>query len=384
MRLTVGIDASRNRSGGAKAHLIGILSSLLVPEQHGIGEVHVWAFRSLLDLIPDRAWLVKHNPGALEQSLAKQLWWQAVHLAKEAKAAHCDLLFTTDASTLCRFKTMVVLSQDMLSYEPGVMQHFGWGYARLRLLAIMYLQNAAFCRAQGVIFLTRYAGKVIQDSCGSLRRVAFIPHGVGEAFTRTKPLAEFPAAGDRPIRCLYVSPISRYKHQWVVVRAIEMLRERGFSLQLDLVGGGDEAARNRLEKQIRNSDPDSLFVRQVGPVPQSVLPDLLADTDLFLFASSCEAMPVTLLEAMAVGLPIACSDRGPMPEVLEDAGIYFDPENPDSIARAIEKIIIDGEQRNRIARRAKELASQYSWKRCAEETFAFMAETYQLKNKRHS
>ena len=230
--------------------------------------------------------------------------------------------------------------------------------------------------------MTRYAGKIIQDSCGALRRVAFIPHGVGEAFARTRPLAEFPTPEGRPIRCLYVSPISRYKHQWVVVRAIEMLRRRGFSLQLDLVGGGDEAAQNRLEEQIRNSDLDGLLVRQLGHVPQSVLPELFAYTDLFVFASSCETMPVTLLEAMAVGLPIACSDRGPMPEVLEDGGVYFDPESPESIARAIENIITDAEQRTRIARRAKELAGQYSWKRCAEETFAFITETYQMKIER--
>ena len=377
MRLIVGIDASRNRSGGAKAHLFGILSSL-APEQHGIAEVHVWSFRSLLDSIPDRPWLVKHNPPALEQSLVKQLWWQAVHLAKETRAAHCDILFTTDASTLCRFKPMIVLSQDMLSYEPGVMQQFGWGYARLRLLVILYLQNAAFRRAQGVIFLTRYAGKVIQESCGPLPRVAFIPHGVGKAFSRTSPLNEFPDAAARPLRCLYVSPISRYKHQWVVVQAIEWLRERGFSLQLDLVGGEDGTGKGMLETQLALSDPDGSIVRRLGAIAQDELPMHLADADLFVFASSCENMPGTLLEAMAVGLPIASSARGPMPEVLEDAGVYFDPENPDSIAKAIEQIINDAELRNRIVRRARELAGQYSWERCAYETFAFIANTLKL------
>jgi len=42
-----------------------------------------------------------------------------------------------------------------------------------------------------------------------------------------------------------------------------------------------------------------------------------------------------LVEAMASGLPIACSNRGPMPEVLGDAGVYFDPEDPHDIARAL-------------------------------------------------
>ena len=81
----------------------------------------------------------------------------------------------------------------------------------------------------------------------------------------------------------------------------------------------------------------------LGFVPHDDLPSLLAGADLFVFASSCENMPNTLVEAMAIGLPIACSDRGPMPEVLRDGGVYFDPENPESIAAAIETLIRDPE-----------------------------------------
>ena len=50
------------------------------------------------------------------------------------------------------------------------------------------------------------------------------------------------------------------------------------------------------------------------------------DADLGLFASSCENMPNILLETMGAGLPIACSNRQPMPEILKNGGEYFDPE----------------------------------------------------------
>ena len=80
--MNIAIDASRNRSGGAKAHLIGILSKC-IPARHGIQEIHVWAFKELLDQVPDYPWLIKHNPASLEQSLSKQLGWQATALAGE-------------------------------------------------------------------------------------------------------------------------------------------------------------------------------------------------------------------------------------------------------------------------------------------------------------
>ena len=373
--MILGIDASRNRSGGARAHLIGILTECS-QVKHGINIIHVWAFRSLLAQLPDYPWLIKHNPIALEQSLFKQLVWQATELAGEVKLAGCDILFTTDASTLCRFKPMVVLSQDMLSYEPGVMRYFGYGLARLRLLVILVLQNVAFRRAAGVIFLTRYAAKVIQQSCGALPFFAYIPHGVDAAFKQTQAATSWPEAGGHPIRCIYVSNTEMYKHQWVVVEAIALLRKRGHNLSLSLVGGGKGPAQKLLQDAIAVSDAEGVFVERLEFLPHPVLPALLVEADLFVFASSCENMPVTLVEAMAVGLPIACSNRGPMPDVLADGGVYFNPEDSESIAVAIEQIIQSPALRLAIAQRAKTLSQQYTWKRCADETWAFVVQTH--------
>ena len=373
--IVVGIDASRCRSGGAIAHVRGVLNSCN-PEHHGIKKMHLWAYQGLLDLVLDRPWLIKHASPELEQSLYKQICWQAFTLAKECKAEQCDILFTTDASTFCRFKPMVVLSQDMLSYEPGVMQYFGYGKTRLRLLTILLLQNLAFKHADGVIFLTRYAGNVIQKSGGILSKVAYIPHGVGENFRIVNPIQKRFGNDDQPIECLYVSPVCEFKHQWVVVRGIEILRKRGYNVTLTLIGGGKGRPQKILEQQIKKSDPSSKFILQLDFISHNELPKYLSKADIFVFASSCETFGITLLEAMAVGLPIACSDRSSLPETLQDGGVYFDPENPVSIASAIETIIKDKSLRSTIAKNARRQSEKYTWARCSKETFDFITDTY--------
>jgi len=83
-------------------------------------------------------------------------------------------------------------------------------------------------------------------------------------------------------------------------------------------------------------------------------------------------MPNILLEGMAAALPIACSNCGSMPEVLGDAGVYFDPEAPESIARALRTLMDSPELSERLARTAGERARRYSWTRCATETFDFL------------
>jgi glycosyltransferase involved in cell wall biosynthesis len=76
---------------------------------------------------------------------------------------------------------------------------------------------------------------------------------------------------------------------------------------------------------------------------------------------------------MVSGLPVACSNKGPMPEVLGDAGIYFDPESPVEIAAAIRQYLDSTELRTAHALASYQRAKQYSWARCANETFSFLA-----------
>ena len=371
--IVVGIDASRNRSGGAKVHLRGILTDS-DPTAHGIREVHVWSYQGLLDALPNRSWLVKHHPAKLEGSLLKQALWQRWSLPREARDAGCQVLLNTHAGSVCRFRPAVVMSREMLSYEPGEMQRYGISKARLRIMMLRLIQNRSLRFADGVVFLTNYASRTIQRIAGPMRSVAIIPHGVGDSFKRATPLP-WPESSSTSIECLYVSNAAPYKHQWHVVRAIALLRENGRDLKLTLVGGGSGRSQERLEDEIRRSDPQGEFVRCVGFVDPEQLPSVLQHAHLFIFASSCENMPNTLLEAMAAGLPIACSNRGPMPEVLGEAGTYFDPEEPASIARAVEQLLDSKDLREASAAKARSLASAYSWTRCGGQTWRYLRDT---------
>ncbi len=380
--IIVGVDASRNRSGGAKAHLIGVLKQGN-PLEQGIRQVHVWSYKMLLDSLPGRPWLIKHNPVALEQSLIRQVLWQVFSLPAEMRKVGCDIMLNTDAGTLSNVKPSVTISQDMLSYEPGEAERYGWSKARLRLLLLRYIQNRSLRRADGAIFLTNYAASIIQRSCGTLSSIAIIPHGVGDNFKVIVPTDKWPNNNERPIRILYISNVAWYKHQWMVVRAVELLKKKGKNVMLTLVGGGSGPAQQRLEKLIALSDPKGEYIRQIGFVPQSDLPAYLAQADIFVFASSCENMPNTLVEAMAAGLPIACSNRGPMPEILRDGGVYFDPEDPEAIAQALNKLMTNSILRQYSADKAKQRAMQYSWYRCAKETWEFVVKIYwRVKNSR--
>jgi glycosyltransferase involved in cell wall biosynthesis len=375
--IRVAVDASRNRSGGAVAHLIGLISDG-EPEEYGISEVHVWSHQALLDRLPKRHWLIKHNPVLLEKSILHQLFWQFFLFRTEFNKFNCQIVLNTDAGTISRIKPAITMSRDMLSYEPGEMQRYSFGLSRIRLLMLRYIQNSSLKRSAGVIFLTQYAATIIQDSCGILQNIKLVPHGISDHFRCSVTHESNTIQKQNELLLLYISNTDLYKHQWHVVKAAEILYSQGYKIKLLLVGGGSGYAQEKLNNQIDQSDPGGVFVECRSFVPHTELPELHAAADIFIFASSCENMPNTLIEAMAAGLPIASSDRGPMPEVLQDAGLYFDPETPSSIVAAIEKLIKDGALRDRLGRRAQQLSDNYSWRKCADQTWAFVSETYSL------
>ena len=369
MSLNIGINASRARSGGAIAHLIGILHNLSLKTLK-IDSIHLWSFQDLLLQIEVSDLVVTHNASYLERSLAHQLFWERCILPNELNRSNCSVLLNVDAGSICSFRPSVTICQDMLPFEPEEIRRYPFSKELIRLLLLKHVHSSSMRSSDGVIFLSHYAQRIVERFTGTLKKTVQIPHGFDNKFFLNRQTSRSDESG--PFRCIYVSNVLPYKHHWNVVEAIACLRGRGFSVELDLVGGGKGIAVERLRAKISECDPEGQFVRFSDFVAHDRLPLILERCDIFIFASSCENLPVTLLEAMATGLPIACSDRGPMPEVLKDGGVYFDPENPESISSAIEDLLVHPQKCQQLEARARELASRYSWRRCAKETFSFI------------
>tara|TARA_B100001989_G_C24543201_1_gene468923 strand:- start:559 stop:1722 length:1164 start_codon:yes stop_codon:yes gene_type:complete len=373
--ITLGIDATRNKSGGAINYLQGILNNI-DPQKLGFKSIHLWSNESILKKLPNYPWLHKHSHKLLQKNIFYQLLWQYIILKKEFKYFKCDIILNTDAGTISNVKPAITMSRDMLSYEKGELGRFGFSIQTLRLLALRFVQNNSLKKSNGVIFLTKYASKIIQKSSGKIKSYKLIPHGISDELHNIKLKKNWPIKKGL-IKILYISNYDLYKHQWHVVEAISQLRKSNkLNYELHLVGGGEGKPQRKLQRSINKFDPKKEFTFLHPFASKKEIKAWLENSDIFVFASSCENMPNTLMEGMAAGLPIACSYRGPMIEVLKDGGLYFNPEESSSIEYAISQLINDEELRNRCKKRAKDISSFYSWVKCSKQTLEFIQETF--------
>jgi len=375
MKFKICIDASNIRAGGGVTHLVELLKKAS-PEEHKFNSVLLYAPSATLDLVENKDWLIKKLSPSVDKSILYRIYWQCFKLASLAKAAKCNILFVPGGSDISGFKPVVSMSQNLLPFDEQQIKRYGFSLFTLKILLLRLTQSFSFKRANGVIFLTEYACKVVLSVTKKITgTTVIIPHGVDPRFILAprKQIEIKEYTNENPFKVIYVSTIDTYKNQWIVADAVAELRKDNVPVILNLIGSPRSPAIEQLEDCLKKIDPMGDFVNYMGQIPFDKLHDYYKNSELMIFASSCENMPNILLEGMSAGLPIACSNRGPMPEILQDSGIYFDPENVEEIVSALRKIIFSSDLRTEMSRSSFQLAKKFSWKRCADETFSFLS-----------
>jgi glycosyltransferase involved in cell wall biosynthesis len=201
-------------------------------------------------------------------------------------------------------------------------------------------------------------------------KVDVVPLGVGgpssaapvsEAALRTRL-----AAGDRPI-VLCVAAKRPHKNLARLLGALARIdQERRPLLVLPGYSTPHEAELRNRAAALGVTES----ARFLDWVDAGELEGLYAVAACFVFPSLMEGFGFPVLEAMARGVPVACSGRGSLAEVAGDAALRFDPESEPEIAAAIERLLSDPYEAARLRAAGRSRAAEFSWARTATDTLA--------------
>lgn len=171
--------------------------------------------------------------------------------------------------------------------------------------------------------------------------------------------------GEGPV-VLCVAQKRRYKHQAALVRAISTMADPSVRLVLPGAPTPYEDEVRRLAEALGCGDR----VRFPSWVSEEDLEGLYARATVFALPSRREGFGLPVLEAMARRVPVACSDRASLPEVVGDAALLFDPDDQGAVDAAIVRLLEDADLRKRLVDMGTRRAASFTWARTAEKTMA--------------
>lgn len=309
------------------------------------------------------------NLGGVRQSLL----WHATKLSGWAREQKLDVLFLPAGNRRLPFSApcpTVGTVHDLSSF------HVEAKYDALRMFYIKRVLPQLIKRLSRVLTVSESSLVDIEKFCGVPRTdIAITPNGYypdvfnlgcvtdGSIAADLIGTSRFNAKTDK--YWIYVSRIEHPgKNHIKLMEAYEKLYKENPSLPHLICAGGDWDGAPAVHARHAES-PARDRIHFTGFVADGDLPGLVANAEACIYPSLYEGFGIPVIEAMACGVPVACSNTSSLPEVAGDAAVLFDPSSPDDIANEIRALL---DCREMYVERGLKRASGFTWRACAEMT----------------
>jgi glycosyltransferase involved in cell wall biosynthesis len=303
-------------------------------------------------LRPDRYVVMRPRPRLAHR--AGHAWEQVALplLARRADVLYCPANLAPLASS----------RNAVLIHDLAALAHPEW-YGRAYVAWQRTVLPRIARRARLVMTVSEFSRTEIAGRLGVPHEsIAVVPNGVsGELSPEANPAPAAASLGlDRPY-VLTLATRSARKNLAALPRAAQRLGELG--IELVTAGGGRGYLRG-------GELPPG---RELGYVPEALLPGLYAGARAFAMPSLYEGFGLPCLEAMASGTPVVAANRGALPETCGGAALLADPDDPEAFAEALVRAATDDAERAVLVEAGRKRAAHFTWERSAELTDAALA-----------
>jgi glycosyltransferase involved in cell wall biosynthesis len=310
-----------------------------------------------------------------------KMFWRLVVLPVHLRRIKPDMVFlnggfgpawkgSTMKSVLVLHNSMP-LRDELIAAERSLLR-------RWRLVMLRRLIRRSFHQSDRSIVFSHDTKQRVLKCFGVLKHdPSIIYHGIdwGER-ERATPVNfdELQRLGVSAPYLLYVSQFHRYKNVIGLLEAFATVSVRHPDLRLVLVG---EAADRGYWQEIEQVMARLGIAERVTYIPacrRERLISIYSGALAFVHPSLAETCSFPLLEALALGLPIAAASLSALPEMAGDSAVYFDPYDPQDMAAVLDRLVCDETLRNELSLKAKRRAAAFSWAKTAGQTLQLMRE----------
>jgi glycosyltransferase involved in cell wall biosynthesis len=294
-----------------------------------------------------------------------RILWEQTALPLAVRRHRIDVLFNPGFTcpAVCPCPAVTVFHDMQHKRHPEYFRWFDLPFWRLFLFlsahrSTMLLADSEATRAD-----------LLRCYSISAAKVKVVPLGVDDRFFE---IGKRRLEGRPEPYLLAVSTLHPHKNFERLIRAFDEFRRERPEFRLVIAGlrGFHAEAVDRLIAGLGLQES----VRLTGWIPREELYDLFVRASAFLYPTTFEGFGLPVLEALAAGIPTACSAIEPVRGVAGDAALQFDPEDEAAIRDAMIRLTSDAGLRARLAEEGPRRAANFSWRKTAEATLAALQE----------
>ena len=312
-------------------------------------EVEVWflyLLRPSYNDLPGVKVLLEHKPSLLEYLKIVVKLWQLLRSHKPdvlITHTHYSNVLGQFLARLCGVPMRIAVQHNPLFTYPKLAALADWGLGR----TAFYSANVAVSQTV-VDSASKYPGSYIT-------KLKKIYNGIPYLENKNSPeeVRSYWGLPKNVPLLLNIGRLAHQKNQAILLEALRLLPEA----HLLLAGEGE--LRVFLQKKINELRLEKR-VHLLGELKSQDILALLSISNVFVFPSLYEAMPMAVVEAMRLGLPVVASDIPALREVLGEAGTFVPSDSAEEIARAIQQILDSPELASRMRERSLERGSVFS------------------------
>lgn len=353
--MNIGIDIVSTKIGGGLDYILNLLNKS-DPRKHKFKKLIIFTNYQVKRLIPkkkfiriipikndDTFWVLRKNTLIRHFIIKKRI----------------DLIFVPSALNFIYKSKTIVMNQTLLPFRFDQIRRYFPNIFFFKLLFIRIFQIYSFKKANGVIFLNKF-GKNQITKFTKVKNSKIIPLGVGEEKIKLLRKNNSKKIESKKIKIIYISEVTNYKNHFKIIKE---LKGSKMNFIIYFVGQIYKPYMNKL-KTLNYEEEKFVFT---GNLSSKETIKLLVKSDIFLFASSVENFPVSILEGLFSNKRILAVKEQPVKKMIGKNGDFFSLNKLGDLEQKINKVI-KSQHKNRDIRK---YIKKYNYDQIAKDTYQY-------------